>query len=42
MLNGVKIKFFLYKLGIRDTIPAQIVNRIPIIENQEDLVDIKK
>jgi len=42
MLNHYKIRFLLYKLGIRDTIPAQIINRIPIVENKEDLVDIKQ
>jgi len=35
-----KLKYLLYKLGIRKTIPAPIINKIKIVENNEDLINI--
>ena len=41
MIDKNKIKFCLYKLGVRATIPAQTINRIPIDDNKEELINIK-
>lgn len=37
-----KIKFLLWNLGLRETIPSTIINNIPIKENNEKLVNIKQ
>lgn len=37
-----KIKHVLYKVGLRDTIPAPIINQVPIKECKEPLIDITK
>jgi D-alanyl-D-alanine dipeptidase len=36
-----KIKYILWQFGLRKTIPASVINNIPIKENYEELVDIK-
>ncbi len=42
----MKIKRFIYylcyKAGVRPTIPAAVINSVPVSENNEPLVDIKK
>lgn len=35
------IKYILWRVGLRKTIPASVINNIPIKENYEELVDIK-
>ena len=42
MIERYKIKFWLYKLGIRETIPVQIINSVPIDDNKEDLINIRE
>ena len=42
MIIKDSIKYFMYKLGLRDTIPARVINDIEINENNEPLVDIRK
>lgn len=42
MLIKNRIKYLMYKLGLRETIPASVVNSIKIDEQNERLVDIKK
>lgn len=42
MIDKNKIKFWLYKLGMRETIPAQIINRVQIDDNKEDLINIRE
>ncbi len=37
-----KIKEFLWHLGLRDTLPASAINRTPIAENNNPLVNIKE
>lgn len=38
----IQIKYLMYKVGLRDTIPAQIVNKVQIDDNAEKLVDVKQ
>ena len=42
MITKDTIKYLMFKLGLRDTIPARIINNIEINENNEPLVDIRK
>lgn len=37
-----KIKMMLWNLGLRETIPASVINGIHIEENNEKLVDMKQ
>ncbi len=37
-----KIKMMLWNLGLRETIPASVINSVHIKENNEELVDIKQ
>ena len=37
-----KIKMILWNLGLRETIPASVINSVHIKENNEELVDIKQ
>lgn len=37
-----KIKMMLWNIGLRDTIPASVINSVDIKENNEELVDIKQ
>lgn len=37
-----KIKMLLWRMGLRETIPASVINNVRINENNEKLVDIKK
>lgn len=36
----IKLKYLMFKFGLRPTIPAQIINQIKIEENNEELVDV--
>lgn len=40
-LNKTKLKYLMYKLKMRKTIPACIINKVNIQENNEPLVDIR-
>lgn len=42
MIIKYSIKYFMYKLGLRDTIPARVINDIEINENNEPLIDLRK
>lgn len=37
-----RIKFMLWNLGLRETIPGAVINNIPIKENHDKLVNIKQ
>ena len=37
-----RIKFMLWNLGLRETIPSAVINNMPIKENNEKLVNIKQ
>lgn len=37
-----RIKFMLWNLGLRETIPGTVINNIPIKENHDKLVNIKQ
>ena len=37
-----KIKMMLWNLGLRETVPASVINSVHIKENNEELVNIKQ